>query len=236
MTRGLTAAQLRVLGSLIEKERTTPDLYPLTTNALVAACNQRNNRDPIVAYDDRLVDATVLTLREEGLARTVRPTGNRAHKHRHVVDEAWGLDGGQLAVLAVLMLRGPQTVGELRSRTERYDTGDRPIDVAAVLESLAALADPLAVDVGRAPGQSQDRWMHLAGDVTDTVDDPPAPGSVPPDAPPATAHAEPAVANPAPPPAPDDAADGLAELAARVRRLEERLARLESELGSSDDG
>src|SRR5690606_23673232 len=96
----LTPEEIRVLGCLVEKEATTPDNYPLSTNALVGACNQTTSRDPIVQYSERDVDQVMLSLREQGLARTVRGGGQRVHKHRHVLDEAWGLDGAELAVLS----------------------------------------------------------------------------------------------------------------------------------------
>lgn len=226
----LTAEQIRVLGALIEKERTTPDQYPLSTNALVAACNQKNNRDPVVAYDARLVDTTMLSLREGGLARTVRPTGNRAHKHRHVLDEAWHLDDGQLAVLAVLMLRGPQSAGELRTRTERYIDGADTATIEAILSELAGLDEPLAVNIGRDAGQSQDRWAHLAGGLGSTgpVRDPG--GHEPRSAAPTTSDA-PAAVPPPGPSIPMSSRDDLERLVERVRDLEQRLERIETALG-----
>ncbi len=158
----LTPVQIRILGCLVEKQTTTPDNYPLTTNALVAACNQTSNRDPVVGYDERTVDAAMLELRTQGLARTV--TGGRANKHRHVLDEAWQLSASELAVLAVLFLRGPQTTGELRQRCERMHPFDDLHQVESVLEALAARAEPFVVQLQRVPGQKERRWAHLLGE------------------------------------------------------------------------
>ncbi len=158
----LTPVQIRILGCLVEKQTTTPDNYPLTTNALVAACNQTSNRDPVVGYDERTVDAAMLELRTQGLARTV--TGGRANKHRHVLDDAWQLSASELAVLAVLFLRGPQTTGELRQRCERMHPFDDLHQVESVLEALAARAEPFVVQLQRVPGQKERRWAHLLGE------------------------------------------------------------------------
>ncbi len=160
----LSAVELRVLGALIEKQRTTPDSYPLTTNSLLAACNQKSSRDPVMDLSASDVDAAMLSLRDQGLARTVRGDGHRTYKHRHIADEAMGLDGEEVSVLAVVMLRGPQSPGEIKTRTERYVGFDSLEAVEATLGRLASGPDPLVVDVGRAPGQSQDRWFHLLGD------------------------------------------------------------------------
>ena len=158
----LDSVQIRILGCLVEKQTTTPDNYPLSTNALLNACNQSSNRDPVVRYDSRTVTEAMLTLRAEGLARTV--TGGRADKHRHVLDEAWSLSPGQLAVLAVLFLRGPQTVGELKTRTERMH-GFQDIDaVERVLHELADADDPYVTLNERLPGQKERRWDHLCRD------------------------------------------------------------------------
>ena len=117
MSVELTALQARVVACLIEKAATTPDNYPLTTNALVAACNQSTNRDPVVDYGSRDVDTTMIELRQLELARAVSGVGHRSSKHKHVVDDALGLDGSEVAVLAVLTLRGPQTLNEIATRT-----------------------------------------------------------------------------------------------------------------------
>lgn len=167
-----TPVEIRILGCLVEKHLTTPDNYPLSTNALVAACNQRSNRDPVVDYDERTVDAAMLELRADGLARTV--TGGRTNKHRHVLDEALGLDDRALALLGVLMLRGPQTVGELRIRTERAATFIDLDEVEATLIALASDDRPLVRRLERRPGQKEPRWMHLLGGEPD--DDAPAAG------------------------------------------------------------
>lgn len=156
----LSAEEIRVLGCLVEKERTTPDQYPLTTNALRLACNQRSGRDPMVDYDERTVDAAMLALRERKLARTV-VGGGRTSKHKHVLGETWGLDHAEVGVLAGLCLRGPQTTAELRTRTERTASLPSPEAVGLVLEALAARPEPLAVRLERHPGQKEERWAHL---------------------------------------------------------------------------
>ncbi len=220
----LTAEEIRVLGALVEKEATTPDQYPLSTNALTNACNQKTSRDPVVSYDQRLISETMLLLRPAGLARTV--ISGRTEKHRHVLDEALGLERGELAVMAVLMLRGPQTPGELRTRTERAHGFDSVEAVEATLAALAARAEPLTRNLGRGPGQSQDRWTHLLEGQTASVAAPvgQSPGSSSVEAPTSTAH----VSSTHVPPAVDDRSSSL-EL--RVGELERRMAALESELG-----
>ena len=185
----LTAVELRVLGSLIEKQRTTPDSYPLTTNALVSACNQKSSRDPMMDLSASDADAAMLSLRDQGLARTVRGDGHRSYKHRHIADEAMGLDGEEISVLAVLMLRGPQSPGEIKTRTERY-VGFASLDtVEAALGRLASGPEPLVVDVGRASGQSQDRWFHLLGDGE--IPEPSAAPSIAGSSPGSSAHVSP---------------------------------------------
>jgi uncharacterized protein YceH (UPF0502 family) len=157
----LTAEQTRVLACLVEKEATTPDGYPLSTNALVLACNQRSSRDPVVDYDESTVTATLLSLRELGLARTARGEGSRVYKHSHLLREALGLAAAGLAALSVLMLRGPQTAGELRTRTERQHPFASLESVEETLAELAARDEPLVEQLPRAPGQKEARWTQL---------------------------------------------------------------------------
>jgi uncharacterized protein len=159
----LAPIDLRILGALLEKERTTPEGYPLSINALVLACNQKTNRQPVTDYSQREVEDALQGLRDRGLVGSEQGSSERVVKHRHRLDEAFQLTPQDFAVLAVLLLRGPQTAGELRGRTERYTHFP---DVAAVDASLKRLRDhrpPLARDEGRAPGQSQTRWTHLLG-------------------------------------------------------------------------
>ncbi|MFN0092221.1 MAG: YceH family protein [Acidimicrobiales bacterium] len=157
----LTAEEIRVLGCLVEKERATPDQYPLSTNSLRLACNQKTSRDPIVELSEVTVDQTMRSLRDQKLARTVLGSGQRAHKHKHVLDEAWGLSARELAVLSVIMLRGPQTLAELRTRTERLADFSSLEDVAAALRSLAERPEPFVVQLERRPGQKEQRYAHL---------------------------------------------------------------------------
>jgi uncharacterized protein YceH (UPF0502 family) len=160
----LTAEEIRVLGCLVEKETTVPDTYPLSTNALQLGCNQRSSRDPVVDFDEDTVTRTLLTLRERGLARTARGEGSRVFKHAHTLDSALGLSSAELAVLSVLMLRGPQTVGELRTRAERQHFFDSLEAVQGVLDGFASRSEPLAVHLARQPGQKEARWRHLLGE------------------------------------------------------------------------
>jgi uncharacterized protein len=155
----LTAQEARVLGSLVEKELTTPDQYPLTVKSLLAACNQASNRDPVVDYDEGTVMAALDSLKAEKLIRFVLPShGRTAVRYRQVLNEALGLDTGQCALLAVLLLRGPQTLGELRARTERMADFDGLDEIDHQLRFLSAVAEPLTISLGRRPGQKEERW------------------------------------------------------------------------------
>ena len=155
--------EIRLLGSLLEKEHTTPEAYPLTTNSLVLACNQKTNRDPVTELSEREVEETLQTLRDKGLVRTARGDSERVYKHRHLLHDTFDLSAKGFALLAVLMLRGQQTPGELRTRTDRYVTFRDLGEVEATLQKLAEHTPPLAQNHGRGPGQSQDRWDHTLG-------------------------------------------------------------------------
>lgn len=159
----LSDIELRVLGALIEKERTTPEGYPLSSQALATACNQRTNREPVTDYHLQDVMTAVGRLRDRGLAETVQGPADRVAKHRHKAATAFGLSDAEVAVLAVLLLRGPQTPGELRSRTERYVAFGSVDAVVSVLEQLSSRSPPLTKRLGRGPGQSQDRYTHTLG-------------------------------------------------------------------------
>jgi uncharacterized protein YceH (UPF0502 family) len=155
----LTAEQARVLGSLVEKQLATPQQYPLTLAALVAACNQTTNRDPVVDYDESAVTAAIDDLKQQKLARSVLPShGRSAVRYRHILDETLALDSRQCALLAVLLLRGPQTIGELRTRTERMAEFANLDEVTHELEFLSGREEPLTANLGRRPGQKEERW------------------------------------------------------------------------------
>lgn len=174
----------RVLGSLLEKAATTPEQYPLTMNALIAACNQASNRDPVVNYKESDVAAGLASLREKKLIRVVYPAHARVTKYRHVLDEVWALSGPELAVVAVLLLRGPQTMNELTARTERYDAEFEDLGgVPGVLQRLAGRPEPLTRQLDRRSGQREDRHTHLLGVAKGDDWDEPAPLSVRPPGP-----------------------------------------------------
>jgi uncharacterized protein len=216
----LDAVEVRVLGCLIEKQRTTPDIYPLTLNALRAACNQSTNRDPVVAYDEATIREALQRLGRRGLTRLAG--ASRAAKFRHLLDDTLRLPVPEQAVLAVLALRGPQTPGELRQRTERLHTFPDAAALQAALDGLAQRG--LAVRLARMPGQKEERYMHLLSADADEV--PVAPAAVP-------AAAPAGVPAAAPPPAAVRVADDdrLAGLERRVEALEAELADLRAQLG-----
>jgi uncharacterized protein YceH (UPF0502 family) len=157
----LTPVEQRVLGCLIEKRWTTPDQYPLSLNALRLACNQSTNRDPVTHYDESAVREAAERLSRYGLSRLASGAGSRATKYRHLAEEGLGLDREQLAVLAVLLLRGPQTLGELKGRTERLARFDTLADVSRVLDELGERG--YAARLARRPGQKEERFGHLLG-------------------------------------------------------------------------
>lgn len=159
----LTPEEIRVLGCLMEKQVTTPDQYPLSVNALLNATNQTTNREPIVRYTEHDIDAALMSLRERGLVRIVYSPSNRVPKHRHIADDVLDLDAGAQAVLTVLLLRGAQTVGEVKGRSERMHAFADLAAVEQVIDALATRPDPLVVRLNRRPGQKEPRVMHLAG-------------------------------------------------------------------------
>ncbi|MFL5874178.1 MAG: YceH family protein [Solirubrobacterales bacterium] len=155
------AVEIRVVGCLIEKQRTTPDAYPLSLNALRLACNQATNRDPVVDYDEATVSEALRRLALRGWTRLASGAGSRARKYRHLLPEALGLRDDELALLAVLMLRGPQTPGELKLRSDRLHRFD---DLAAAHDTLERLVErELVVRHPRRAGQKEDRYEQLLG-------------------------------------------------------------------------
>jgi len=157
----LTDTEVRVLGSLIEKEVTTPDYYPLSLNALVAACNQSSNRNPVVHYDEDTVAQALDTLREKKLIHLVDRSESRVTKYRHVLYEAMNLGRPAIAVMCVLMLRGPQTVGEIRTRTNRLYDFSSLEEVETTLNSLMSGNPPRVTRLPRQIGQKEVRYAHL---------------------------------------------------------------------------
>ena len=158
----LTSAEIRVLGCLLEKQRTTPDAYPLSLNALRLACNQTTNRDPVVQYDDATVRDALDRLGRRRWTRLASGAGSRAPKFRHLLDEALPLSEPERAVLTILMLRGPQTPGELKQRAERLHPFADLVGVHAALDAL--IARELAARLGRRPGQKEERYEQLLGE------------------------------------------------------------------------
>ncbi len=156
-----TPVEIRVVACLVEKQRTTPDAYPLSLNSLRLACNQSTNRDPVVDYDEQTVSDALRQTALRGWTRLTSGAGSRARKYRHLLPEALRIDDGELAVLAVLMLRGPQTPGELKQRTERMHGF---ADLAAVQEVLERLIERgFVVRHARRPGQKEDRYEQVLG-------------------------------------------------------------------------
>lgn len=175
----LTEREARVLASLIEKESTTPEYYPLSLNALMLACNQKTNREPVVAYNEDEVAAAVESLRAKRLARSV--AGSRVAKYEHSVLEVFNLGRRELALLCTLMLRGPQTVGELRDRSERMRGFSDLAEVEACLETLMRREpEPLVARLARQPGMKEPRYKHLLSGESEPEAQPLAAGNAPP--------------------------------------------------------
>lgn len=161
-TRPLDGVELRILGALMEKERTVPDLYPLTVSALLQACNQKTSREPVTDYSETVVVEALDRLRADALVFRVH--GNRSERYEHCLDRRWHLDtAGAAAVIAMLLLRGAQTVAELRARTARLHPFASVGELEATLARLAEGEDALTRELPRQPGQRETRWFHLAG-------------------------------------------------------------------------
>ncbi len=161
MTSLLTEAQARVLGALIEKEITTPGYYPLSMNALLNACNQKSNREPVTELDEDTVRQALHGLDDRGLAGAMRGSDSRVTKYEHRFSEAYNFGRREVALLCVLLLRGPQTPGELRGRTERLYSFDELTDVQSTLQKLIERDPPLVRMLPRQPGTKESRYMHL---------------------------------------------------------------------------
>ena len=197
----LTEIETRVLGSLIEKDITTPDYYPLSLNALVNACNQKNNRDPIMTLDEAAVREALSTLQNKRLAGPASGADSRVTKFEHRLQEVFNFDRREIAVVCVLLLRGAQTPGELRGRTERMYRFEALDDVVSTLDRLAQREPPLVRMLARQPGTKESRYMHLF-----SGEPPEAMVARPPSTPPITSSTD------------------------RVTKLEEEVARLRAEL------
>ena len=212
----LTALEGRILGALVEKEITTPEYYPLTLNSLVAACNQKNNREPVLQLTGDEVARGLATLQyEKKLAGSYAGAGSRAVKYTHRLAETLGLEAPELAILCELLLRGPQTPGELRTRASRMHAFVSPAEVKETLDALAARQpDPYVVELPRAPGCKENRFAHALGDV------------------PVEELAAMAVAAPSAAPANAPAVEMALRDEQRIRALEERIAKLEERMAA----
>jgi uncharacterized protein YceH (UPF0502 family) len=201
LPRELDPVEVRVLGSLMEKQLSTPEYYPLTLNALVAAVNQKSNREPVMELSDAEVQRSLDRLQDEKLVWRV--VGGRAVRYDHNLDALWHITRREKAVLTLLFLRGPQTPGELRGRSDRLQTFDSPAEVESLLREMSEQHEPLVRELPRRPGQKESRWAHLAGGAVSMAEIETAAESSSP-------HSEP--------------------LSARVQRLEEQVAALTEEL------
>jgi len=173
----LTASEARVLGALIEKEVTTPDYYPLSLNALINACNQRSNREPVMDLDEDSVRQALRGLEDQRLAGPAKEADGRVTKYEHWLGEVFNLSRAETALFCVLLLRGPQTPGELRGRTERLHQFDEISDVLAGLQKLIEREPPLAAILPRQPGTKESRYAHLLSGAVDTASIAPQPAA-----------------------------------------------------------
>jgi len=179
--RKLDPAEIRVLGALLEKEQTTPEAYPLTVNSLLLACNQKTNREPVTDLTEEQVIDALERLRQEVLVW--RTEGARSEKWQQSVVRRWGLDRAGKALMTLLLLRGPQTPGELRTRSERLHPFSSVQEVEDALQRMASMDEPLVMEQPRRPGHKETRWTHLVGDVAEPAPAREAPARVEPDLP-----------------------------------------------------
>lgn len=214
----LTEIETRVLGSLVEKDVTTPDYYPLSLNALINACNQKNNRDPVMTLNEEAVRQALATLQEKGIAGPAGGADSRVPKFEHCLQEVFNFDRRETALFCVLLLRGPQTPGELRSRADRMYHFEALDDVVSTLDRLAQRDPPLVRMLPRQPGTKESRYIHLfSGEPSESAN----PGSAD------------AVRVPLPGQAgPDSTADRLATLEQEVSRLRRELSEVQQELAA----
>jgi uncharacterized protein YceH (UPF0502 family) len=215
---GLSPEEARVLGCLIEKSMTVPDQYPMSLNGVLVACNQKSNRSPVVTYDEASVELTLRSLTDRGLARMVHKPGDRVVKYKHAADEVLRLSAKEVSLLAVLLLRGPQTPGELRQRTVRYVEFASLPELEATLDDLRHRTPEFVERLEREPGQKENRYRQLLTAESDDI-----------------AEARPDLADqPVAPAPPLLAADDLAELRDEVTKLRSRFERLLEILGEDD--
>jgi len=215
----LTEIETRVLGALIEKDITTPDYYPLSLNALVNACNQKNNRDPVMTLDEETVRQALAALQEKRLAGPAGGADSRVTKFEHRLQEVFNFDRREIAVVCVLLLRGPQTPGELRGRTERMYHFEALDDIVSTLDRLAQREPPLARILPRHPGTKESRYTHLFSDL-------------PMSSPPEDADVYGARAPSPPNASTTSSADRLASLEQEVSRLRAEVSALQQQLAA----
>ena len=204
MSTTLNEIEVRVLGSLVEKQLTTPEYYPLTLNALTAACNQKSNRDPVMSLGETEIQAAIDRMRDMNLVYLFYGSGSRTVKYKHMLPSVYELDPAGTAVMTVLMLRGPQTIGEIRDRTGRLFEFRDLNEVQAALDELSKRDEPLLVKLERQPGQKEARYAHLLSGEIDV--------------------------SKLPPPAERSAGSGNSASAERIEKLEGEVERLSNEL------
>lgn len=207
-TRELDVYEIRVLGALMEKEQQTPDHYPLTIPAVIAACNQKTNRHPVTSYSETQVVEALDRMRKDVI--TWREEGARSERWKHRIDRRWELDRPKKAIMTVLLLRGPHTPGELKTRTERSYHFESKEAISEILEGMSQGVDALVENIGRLPGQREERWRHLVGRAEDLEAIPE----------PATSAA----------PRTSRSAQRIEELEGMVATLDERVSTLETDL------
>lgn len=209
MTTTINEIEARILGSLVEKQLTTPEYYPLTLNALTAACNQKSNRDPVMSLDESMILAAIDTLRDKNLVYLFYGSGSRTVKYKHMLPNVYELEPPAVALMSLLLLRGPQTIGELRGRADRLHQFSSLQEVQETLDEMADRPEPLVIRLERQPGQKEARYAHLLSGEVDVESIRSRPETVP-----------------------TGASEKYSELESEVRRLTEELHTLREEFES----